>query len=183
MRAQRASGFTLIELMIVVAIIGVLAAIAVPEFIKFQLRSKMSEAKTNLSAIRVAEHAYNAAFDSFLAAPRTPGGGLLPSKRAWPSGTAFDTLGWSPEGDVYFDYAVQATATSFAAEAESNLDGDATTADFAYIQPAPGTLSGPPLVLTAGNCMPTGRMNPVTFVHDVLNSVGPCTPSDGASEY
>jgi len=51
-------GFTLIELMIVVAIIGILAAIAIPNFLKFQAKSKTSEAKTNLKAIYVAETGY-----------------------------------------------------------------------------------------------------------------------------
>lgn len=44
-------GFTLIELMIVVAIIGILAAIAIPNFLKFQARARQSEAKTNLKAV------------------------------------------------------------------------------------------------------------------------------------
>jgi len=51
-------GFTLIELMIVVAIIGILAAIAIPNFLKFQAKSKQSEAKTNLAGIFTAETAY-----------------------------------------------------------------------------------------------------------------------------
>ena len=55
---RKQEGFTLIELMIVVAIIGILAAIAIPNFLKYQAKSRQSEAKTNLSGIFVSNTAY-----------------------------------------------------------------------------------------------------------------------------
>jgi type IV pilus assembly protein PilA len=61
---RQSRGFTLIELMIVVAIIGVLAAVAIPSFVKYMRRSKTSEAMMNLRkmydgavAYYVGEHA------------------------------------------------------------------------------------------------------------------------------
>jgi len=56
MRLKR--GFTLIELMIVVAIIGLLAALAIPNFMRFQARAKQSEAKGNLKAIYTGQKSY-----------------------------------------------------------------------------------------------------------------------------
>lgn len=65
---MRAQAFTLIELMIVVAIIGILAAIAIPNFGKFQCKSKQTEAKSSLKLIQVAEEAYRAENDTYVAA-------------------------------------------------------------------------------------------------------------------
>jgi len=64
---KKKGGFTLIELMIVVAIIGILAAIAIPNFIRFQAKSKQSEAKTNLKAIFTAQKAYFGEKDKYSA--------------------------------------------------------------------------------------------------------------------
>lgn len=55
---KRQDGFTLVELMVVVAIIGLLSAVAVPNFKKYQAKAKISEAKLQLSALYTAEASF-----------------------------------------------------------------------------------------------------------------------------
>jgi type IV pilus assembly protein PilA len=66
-RAKKISqdGFTLVELMVVVAIIGILAAIAIPQYNRFQAKARQSEARIALGAIYSAEQAVNAEQGSF----------------------------------------------------------------------------------------------------------------------
>jgi type IV pilus assembly protein PilA len=86
-------GFTLIELMIVVAIIGILAAIAIPNFIKFQARSKQSEAKANLKAMFTAEKAFFQEKDRF--------------------STFVGEVGFAPERNNRYAYYLDGTTTSY----------------------------------------------------------------------
>jgi len=101
-------GFTLIELMIVVAIIGILAAIAIPNFLRFQAKSKQSEAKTNLGGIFTAEIAYfgeNSFFGNFQQIAWAPTGtarytfwsgpytGSLVGTTGYPAASAIDNAG------------------------------------------------------------------------------------------
>lgn len=60
MNAKHRNAFTLVELLIVVAIIAILAAIAVPNFMEAQTRSKVSRAKTDMRSLATAMEAYRA---------------------------------------------------------------------------------------------------------------------------
>jgi prepilin-type N-terminal cleavage/methylation domain-containing protein len=64
-RARRSFGLTLVELMIVVAIIAVIAAIALPNLLSFQAKARQAEARANLGGIFAAQQGYRAYADTY----------------------------------------------------------------------------------------------------------------------
>jgi len=108
-------GFTLIELMIVVAIIGILAAIAIPNFLRYQLRSKFSELRTNVEAIRKSQESLrqgerplcvDAVTGAYTVFPVTPAGTVGSQKIVWlPADYAVaGRIDWNVEGGTFGQY-------------------------------------------------------------------------------
>ncbi len=64
-------GFTLIELMVVTAIIGLMAALAIPSYMKYQCRAKQTDAKTNLAALQISQEAYMAEYNRYVSCATT----------------------------------------------------------------------------------------------------------------
>lgn len=115
-KAQTRRGFTLIELMVVVAIIGILAVIAIPTFSAYVYEAKTSEAVSALASIKQRQGAYFAEMGEYCdvsgnATTWNPTGDLTSSSSlAWtnPPG-AWIQLGFAPDSpSVRFQYAVVA---------------------------------------------------------------------------
>lgn len=128
----RRAGFTLVEIMIVVAIMGILAAIAVPNFMQMQAKAKRAELPTIVAAISDSQVAYHVATDAFVeVATFVPGGTPGKASRAWPPGSNFETLGWAPDGAVRGNYKTALNGdTQFTVTGECDVDGDGQKATY-----------------------------------------------------
>lgn len=180
---HESAGFTLIELMIVVAIIGVLAATAIPAFQRLQMRSKNSEVKTNLVAIRTAEVGYRSEFGQFVGAQASPaaygGSTAIEFTDTGPEGENFATIGWQPEGRVFFQYAVGISADggAFSIAAAADLDQDNTPQVWGYVMPDHSGTTAAAVLGCAGvwdeNAQALG----------LLSTIGPCAAEYGRSQF
>ena len=108
LQKQNNSGFTLVELMIVVAIIGIIAALAIPNFLTYQAKSKQSEARSLLGHIFTVEISYHGEANTF---------------------DSLSGMNWqAPVSPTRYNYTVISwSATAFVAQATANIDTDATT--------------------------------------------------------
>ncbi len=132
-RTRTSAGFTLVELMIVVVILGILAAVAIPAFTRYVKRSKTSEAQGNIAKVYQGQLTYfqanlergGVSYVNAGALPTTsPGANKYAANVAlWSTNATWTNVGFSLDSGHYYQYSSPGSATGYTAMAFGNLDG------------------------------------------------------------
>jgi prepilin-type N-terminal cleavage/methylation domain-containing protein len=139
-RKRLAAGFTLVELMIVVVILGILAAVAIPAFTRYVKRSKTSEATGNIAKVYQGQLTYyQAALErgvtTYINAGSMPAAAPNAQKYTanvsqWSADANWTAIGFSLDAAHYYQYSSPASTSAFTARASGDLDGDAILSTF-----------------------------------------------------
>ena len=189
-RPDSNAGFTLVELLIVIGIIGLLSAIAIPNFLSYQARSRRSEAYVNLAAVARLQSTYHTERGQYFEAGNWPDpgpyGGWSARKMAWDAASefAYADIGWRPEGQVYYSYDTNTGATActcsvcFTASAIGDVDDDDLNSAVMYVHPetaADGSVVGecPSGILGFGTPLDPTTGQPVYGTVAVQRSLDP----------
>ena len=169
---RKQEGFTLIELMIVVAIIGILAAIAIPNFLQYQMKSRQSESKVNLNAIKTSNIAFQAEKSCYLGIPTMAALGAQPAVNVktapvgWPSTAVGQPYAATPlpVGSAFCVAPVGGVAVFAGLFTDIGFVASGNTA-FQYIS-GPSAVAAPIPACTLGPAAATGAVvaNPTGFV-------------------
>ena len=142
--------------MVVVAIIGILAAIAIPNFQRFTAKSKQSEAKSNLSALYSAERAFQSEWQTFAA--------------------SFNVVGYAPVGIMRYEHGFLVDfATARNVGLPDNYTGPASNATFNTAAhcaaPPPGMTCSISQVPVAPGALAAPTMTPVVFIAEARGDI------------
>jgi type IV pilus assembly protein PilA len=126
-----------------IPVFGILAAIAIPNFIRFQLRAKTSEAKMVLNQLRTNQESFRADNNFYSAVRTNPASDPAPLPAMWEErecnaacssdqGACLEAscIGYVPPGPVYYRYTCDATKEDFVCVAFGDLDGDGSPGVF-----------------------------------------------------
>ncbi|MBV8758342.1 MAG: prepilin-type N-terminal cleavage/methylation domain-containing protein [Deltaproteobacteria bacterium] len=147
-------GFTLIELMIVVAIIGILAVVAIPAFMDYMKKAKKTEASLQLNKLAKNDKVYyvtNAAFvtDNGAAKPSSATNCKYAVDSTWASDSGWAALDFQIDEPNLFQYSYTGGASSANANAVGDLDCDGTSITYGLFMTSPNgnaamTITEPP---------------------------------------
>lgn len=134
-------GFTLVELMIVVVILGILAAVAMPAFSRYVKRSKTSEATAGIASMYRLQLSYyentqeRTSATSFATCSALPTGAPTASKypasvTMWMNSSDWAALGFVIDRPHYYQYSTEGSNSAMTTRAVGNIDGDSTNSTF-----------------------------------------------------